>query len=101
VATRWARAKVGSLMDSLHEGAPAADVRTAVIDVGLDYGLVTAYTSLVAVEQVPTALDASHAVRRAAALPMGGTDGPLRLRLGLLLGALGLGLLISRLRPGQ
>jgi len=101
VATRWARAKVGSLMDSLHEGVPAADVRTAVIDVGLDYGLVTAYTSLVAVEQVPTALDASNAVRRAAALPMGGTDGPLRLRLGLLLGVLGLGLLALRLRPGQ
>jgi len=101
VAARWARAKVGSLMDSLHEGAPEEAVRTAVIDVGLDFGLVTAYTSLVAVEQVPTALDASHTERRAAAMPLGGTDGPLRLRLGLILAALGLGLLGLWGRPGR
>ena len=80
-------------MDSLHEGAVKEDVRAEVIDVALDFNLVTAFTSLVAVEEVPTALGPSHPWRRAAALPQGGTSGPLRLRLGLLLCTLGLGLL--------
>jgi len=100
VATRWARAKVGSLMDSLHEGAEKEGVRTAVIDVGLDFGLVTAYTSLVAVEEIPSALEAARTTRRAAALPLGGTGGPLRLRLGLILVALGAVLFVLRTRSG-
>jgi Ca-activated chloride channel family protein len=85
IGMRWARSKVDALMDSLHEGADEDDVRAEVIDVALDFGLVTKYTSLVAVEQTPTALGASRPVRVASALPQGGTDGPLRLLLGLVL----------------
>jgi len=96
VATRWARARVDWLMDSLQEGAAKEDVRTEVIDVGLDFNLVTAFTSLVAVEEVPTALGPSHPLRSAVALPSGGTTGPLELRLGLLLSALGLCLFALR-----
>jgi Ca-activated chloride channel family protein len=92
VATRWARARVGALMDSLHEGAVEQDVRREVIDVGLDFNLVTAYTSLVAVEETPSANGGSRTLRSSSALPMGGTSGPLRLRLGLVLTALGLAL---------
>jgi Ca-activated chloride channel family protein len=96
VATRWARARVDALMDSLHEGAVEDDVRREVIEVGLDFNLVTAYTSLVAVEETPSAFTESRTLRSAAALPMGGTSGPLRLRLGLLLTALGLALYCVR-----
>jgi len=101
VATRWARARVDALMDSLHEGAVEPDVRRDVIDVGLEFNLVTAYTSLVAVEEIPSAYGPAQTLRRSAALPLGGTTGPLRLRIGLLLAALGLGLLGMRrgLRP--
>jgi len=93
VATRWARSRVESLMDSLHEGADPGSVRREVVDVALAFGLVTSYTSLVAVEEVPTALGTARPARLAGALPAGGTNNPLRLRLGLVLTAAGLGLL--------
>ncbi|MFL6264113.1 MAG: VIT domain-containing protein [Thermoanaerobaculia bacterium] len=51
----WARRKIQGLMDSLHEGADAKTVRQAVIDLGLRHHLVTDYTSLVAVDEQPTA----------------------------------------------
>jgi Ca-activated chloride channel family protein len=94
VAVRWARAKVGSLMDSLHEGADPGAVRAEVVDIGLDFKLVTAYTSLVAVDDRPSALGASRQTRVATALPQGGTDGPLRRLLGFVLVAIGLSILL-------
>jgi len=78
IATRWARAKVGSLMDSLHEGADPAMVRKEVVDLALDFNLMTAYTSLVAVDHSATALGEARSVRVANALPAGGSDNPLR-----------------------
>jgi len=51
----WARRKIQALMDSLHEGADAKTVRQAVTDLGLRHHLVTDYTSLVAVDDQPTA----------------------------------------------
>ncbi|HET9210265.1 MAG TPA: VIT domain-containing protein [Thermoanaerobaculia bacterium] len=51
----WARRKIQALMDSLHEGADAKTVRQAVTDLGLRHHLVTEYTSLVAVDDQPTA----------------------------------------------
>ena len=92
IAARWARAKVDTLIDSLHEGAAAADVRAEVVDLALDFDLVTAYTSLVAVEEVATALDSPRTMRQAGTLPQGGTSRPLRLFLGLLLAGSGLAL---------
>jgi Ca-activated chloride channel family protein len=90
IATRWARAEVEALMDSLHEGAPPFDVRRAVVDVALDHGLVTRFTSRVAVDDRPTALGPSREVRLAAALPRGGGDERRRARLGLALALCGL-----------
>jgi Ca-activated chloride channel family protein len=92
IATRWARAKIGSLMDSLHEGADPAMVRKEVVDLALVFKLVTAYTSLVAVDQSATALGEAKSVRIANALPAGGSDNPLRRLLAVAL--LGVGLLL-------
>jgi Ca-activated chloride channel family protein len=91
VADRWARAKVESLLDSLHDGAEPEAVRAAVIEVASEFRLATPYTSLVAVEEIPTAERTSRRVALAATLasgddlPSGGTDGPLRLWIGLAL----------------
>jgi Ca-activated chloride channel family protein len=54
VGALWARAKIASLMDTLAQGADAAQVRPAVIRVALEHHLVSAYTSLVAVDVTPT-----------------------------------------------
>ena len=91
IADRWARAKVEALLDSLRDGGDPAVVRTAVIEVATEYRLVTPYTSLVAVEEFPTAEGTSRRVALASTigaggdLPSGGTDGPLRLCIGLAL----------------
>jgi Ca-activated chloride channel homolog len=70
VARLWARKKVAALMDSLTEagagegrngsgaggaGTDPAAVRDEVVQLGLRHRLVTAYTSLVAVEETPSA----------------------------------------------
>ena len=102
VALRWARARIGGLMDGLAEGADAGIVREDVIELALEFHLVTRYTSLVAVEQRPSALGASRTVRTAAALPLGGTDNPLKLLIGSLLCAAGLLVLAGlRFRVGR
>jgi Ca-activated chloride channel family protein len=96
VATRWARAKVEGLLDGLRDGADAETVRRAVIGVALTFGLVTRYTSLVAVEEFPSADGSSTTHKVAAALPQGstlldgtlpqgGTSGPLLTLIGLFL----------------
>ncbi len=91
VALRWAQRKVESLMDGLREGDDPERVRQEVTDVGMRFGLVTRYTSLVAVEQRRTAVDASgESLRVSAALPLGGTDRRLRAWTGLALALSGL-----------
>ena len=54
LATLWARNKVESLEDSRLFGTDPEWIRAAVTDLALDYGLLTTYTSLVAVDQTPT-----------------------------------------------
>jgi len=98
IALRWARARVASLMDDLAEGRDAAAVREDVLDVALNFGLVTRYTSLVAVDDVATAQGEARPAHMAGALPQGGTDGPLRLTLGLALSIVGLVLALVLLR---
>jgi len=55
IAKLWARRKVAALMDrdwaGMQRGSPKAEIREAVTKLGLDYGLVTQFTSLVAVEE--------------------------------------------------
>ena len=82
IATRWARAKVGSVMDSLHEGADPAMVRREVVQLGLAFNLVTRYTSLVAVEDFSSANGDAETVRLANALPAGSRLGGLVLPAG-------------------
>jgi len=109
VATRWARAKVESLTDSLGEGADPALVRDRVVELAKAFRLVTNYTSLVAVEEIPTAERTGKRVRVANGFPCGsrslcdslpqtGTSGPLLLLLGLSLALAGsLGAWLARL----
>jgi Ca-activated chloride channel family protein len=49
----WARRKIESLLDSLHEGASPDEVRAKVVALGLEHHLVTKHTSLVAVDVTP------------------------------------------------
>lgn len=53
VGVLWARRKIASLLDSLHDGAATDDVKAQVVALGLDHHLVTRYTSLVAVDVTP------------------------------------------------
>jgi Ca-activated chloride channel family protein len=50
----WARRKIESLLDSLHEGTDPAEVRKGVVALGLEHHLVTKHTSLVAVDVTPS-----------------------------------------------
>src|SRR5712691_11171626 len=73
VAVRWARARVESLTDALHENADPEAVRRAVIDVSMAFGILTRYTSLVAVEETPSATGDSRLVEVQSGLPLGST----------------------------
>jgi len=53
IATLWARGKIESLEDSRIFGVPHDSVRRQVLDVALAFGLLTPYTSLVAVDRTP------------------------------------------------
>ena len=73
-------------------------MRDEVIELGLAFDMVTAYTSLVAVEERISAEGPSSSRAMAAVLPQGGTAGPLRLLLGALLGVAGVAVfLLARL----
>ena len=66
LATHWARAKIGALLDARRGGAEDEAVRHAVIQVALAHHLVSPYTSLVAVDVTPARPDGtalqSHAM---------------------------------------
>ncbi|HEV2845352.1 MAG TPA: VIT domain-containing protein [Thermoanaerobaculia bacterium] len=51
----WARRKIQALEDSLHDGANHLEVHRQVTELGLRHHLVTTWTSLVAVDESPTA----------------------------------------------
>lgn len=76
VGALWARAKIAALMDDITRGADPARVRPRVVKVALEHRLVSAYTSLVAVELTPTAPPAGSAQALVkASLPSGFADG--------------------------
>ncbi len=87
VAIRWGRAQVASLMQDLHAGSDAETIRKEVIAVSRTFQIVTRYTSLVAVEEFPTAVDQARqvSVPNGGSLPRGGTAEPLILALAMLL----------------
>lgn len=49
----WARARIDSLEDDIRRGGDIERLRPAVVDVALRHGLVSTYTSLVAVDRTP------------------------------------------------
>jgi Ca-activated chloride channel family protein len=91
VATRWGRAQVASLMQDLHGGGDADTIRKEVIALSRAFQIVTRYTSLVAVEEFPTAVDHARqvSVPNGGRLPRGGTAEPLILALAVLLTIVG------------
>ena len=98
VGTRWARARIDQLMDSRFEGAAEEDVRSRVIDVAIGFGLVTRYTSMVAVEEFASSHSASETCNVRSLAPNGsrgdrflGQGGSSRPRFRLL----GIGLLLA------
>ncbi len=56
LATLWARTKISDLMaqdyTGIQQGSPRTDVREAITQLGLDYRLMTQFTSFVAVEEL-------------------------------------------------
>ena len=111
VGALWARAKIASLMDELTRGGDAAAIRPQVVQVALEHHLVSAYTSLVAVDVTPSAAngDTKSALVKAS-LPQGWsgqiaqTDTPatLQLLLGLLaLATAGIVAVIGRTVPAR
>ena len=92
VGALWARSKISSLMDALAQGAPADRVRPEVVKVALQHHLVSAYTSLVAVDIAPTsdgtplktALVKTSAPQGSGRLPQTDTAATLQMLLGML-----------------
>ena len=80
VAALWARRKIESLLDRRLEGEAEDAIRLAVLDVALEYGLLSPYTSLVAVDRTPERSLAA-ALRREAVgqLPPAGSEARLAL----------------------
>jgi Ca-activated chloride channel family protein len=107
VGALWARAQIAAHMDELARGAPVDDVRPKIVKVALEHHLVSAYTSMVAVDVTPTgpAGDIRTALVKAnlphgieeASLPQTDTAATLQLLLGLLaLVAAGMAAVVGR-----
>ena len=95
----WARQKISALMDEAFTGTAEETVRKGVLDVALAHHLVSKYTSLVAVDVTPvrptgkseagqtqgTKPQEGQESASMAGLPKTGTNGQIRLIVGLLL----------------
>ncbi|HEY4138176.1 MAG TPA: VWA domain-containing protein, partial [Casimicrobiaceae bacterium] len=73
IGVLWARDKIEALMDAKRNGAPADEIKRDVITVALDHHLVSAYTSLVAVDVTPSA--PAGVMARKTALPLNAPAG--------------------------
>ena len=71
VATLWARAKVESLMNSdlagIQSGSPDPAIKEQIVGLGINYRLMTQFTSFVAVEELTITRDG---VTRTVAVPV-------------------------------
>ena len=95
----WARQKISALMDEVFTGTAEETVRKGILDVALAHHLVSAYTSLVAVDVTPvrptgkpdseqsqnTRSTEAEGKTAMAELPKTGTSGQVQMLLGLLL----------------
>jgi len=73
IGVLWARDKIEALMDAKRNGAPADEIKRNVIAVALEHHLVSAYTSLVAVDVTPSA--PAGVVAKTTALPINAPQG--------------------------
>jgi Ca-activated chloride channel family protein len=73
VATLWARNHISDVMDQRSVGVSDAELRQRVLPIALQYGLVTNYTSLVAIDRTPArpTSESLHAQRIANTTPHG------------------------------
>jgi Ca-activated chloride channel family protein len=108
----WARAKIAALLDGKRDGAPEEAVRHAVLDLALQHHLVSAYTSLVAIDVTPVrpgdAALSTHAMKTnlphgweyeaVFGLGQGATAGSLHLAIGLTALLMAAALAVARLR---
>jgi Ca-activated chloride channel homolog len=112
VGALWARAKIASLMDELRTGGDVSSIRPAVLKVALDHHLVSAYTSLIAIDTVASAPGGETksflvktnypAGTTFGQIPQTDTESTLQLLLGLLaLAAAGMVALIGRAIPAR
>jgi Ca-activated chloride channel family protein len=108
IATLWARRKIEHAIDSRVVGVGETVIRKVVIDTALEHGLVSPYTSLVAVDKTP-ALNRAALERRTLAnmapagaqwggFPRTATAAPLYRLVGLLLALLALTALVLRVQ---
>src|SRR5688500_13488547 len=77
VGALWAREKIASLMDEVTRGADVALVRPQVVKVALEHHLVSAYTSMVAVDVTPSGPPAAKVALVRTSLPSGWAAGTL------------------------
>jgi Ca-activated chloride channel family protein len=77
ISQLWARRKIDALMDGRVYGAERDEMRDAVVEVALEHHLVSAYTSLVAVDVTPTAPTGAHLLTRE--IPVNAPHGSLML----------------------
>lgn len=56
IAKLWARRKIETLSDRIALGADEAEIRPQIVELGLGHGLVTRYTSFVAVDRLSPAI---------------------------------------------
>jgi Ca-activated chloride channel family protein len=117
IATLWARGKIESLQDSRIFGIGQDDIRRQVLGLALEFGLLTPYTSLVAVDRTPSRPAAAGLESEgvpgllpagstaASGFPQTATGWPLRLGLALLALFLATAMLLgaapSRARSGR
>lgn len=71
VRQAWAKARLTALTDDLARGADLEATRAKIISLALEFGLVTQFTSFVAVDSQATGGDAAMQVRVSQPLPQG------------------------------
>jgi Ca-activated chloride channel family protein len=74
IATLWARRKIEHAIDSRVVGVGETVIRKVVIDTALEHGLVSPYTSLVAVDKTPALNRAALERRTLANMPPAGAQ---------------------------
>lgn len=101
----WARGRIDELEDRLRRGADEDEIRPAIVDVALRHGLVSRFTSLVAVDRTPVRPQgedlastriANGTPEGSLAFAQGSTGWRLELALALALGLLSLAFMRSR-----